>query len=84
MCLGVPGKLIQWLDRDPLLARGLVEFDGVRREVHLACVPDAVVDEYLIVHAGIAICRMDAAAAEQLWDELRRHGGLDLADEAAP
>ena len=39
MCLGVPGRLSEWLDRDPLLARGWVEFGGIRREIHLAYDP---------------------------------------------
>lgn len=74
MCLGVPGRLVEWLDRDPLLARAQIEFDGVRRVCHLACVPDAEVGDYVIVHAGVAISRIDAEAAERLLEELRSLG----------
>jgi len=74
MCLGVPGRLSEWLDRDPLLARGWVEFGGVRREVHLACVPEAEVGDYVVVHAGIAISRVDRFEAERLLAELRGAG----------
>lgn len=74
MCLGVPGRLTEWLDRDPLLARGMVEFDGVRRECHLACVPEAAVGDYLVVHAGIAISRIDTGEAERLLRELQSAG----------
>jgi hydrogenase expression/formation protein HypC len=74
MCLGVPGRVVKWIDRDPLLARAQVEFEGVRHECHLACVPEAEVGDYVIVHAGIAISRIDAAAAEQLLQELRSLG----------
>ncbi len=74
MCLGVPGRLVEWLDRDPLLARAQIEFDGVRRVCHLACVLDAEVGDYVIVHAGVAISRIDAAAAERLLEELRQLG----------
>lgn len=70
MCLAVPGRLEEWLDRDPLLARGWVAFGGVRRECHLACVPEAEVGDYVLVHAGIAIRRIDVAAAEKLIREL--------------
>jgi hydrogenase expression/formation protein HypC len=82
MCLGVPGRVIEWLDRDPLLARAQVEFDGVRRVCHLACVPEAEVGDYVVVHAGIAISRIDTDAAERLLAELRSLGeattpGLD-------
>lgn len=78
MCLGVPGKVIQWIDRDPTFARAQVEFDGVRRECHMACVPEAAEGDYVIVHAGIAICRLDADAADRVLEELRR---LDLAED---
>jgi hydrogenase expression/formation protein HypC len=74
MCLGVPGRLTEWLDRDPLLARGTVEFGGVRRECHMACVPEAEVGDYVLVHAGIALSRVDADAAERLLHELRSAG----------
>lgn len=74
MCLAVPGRLEEWLDRDPLLARGWVAFEGVRRECHLACVPEAEVGDYLLIHAGIAIERIDLASAEKLLRELRAAG----------
>jgi hydrogenase expression/formation protein HypC len=74
MCLGVPGRLCEWIDRDPLLARGWVDFGGVRREIHLACVPEADVGDYVVAHAGIAISRLDAREAERLLTELRNAG----------
>jgi len=74
MCLAVPGRLITWLDRDPLLARGQVEFDGIRCECHLACVPEAEVGDYVVVHAGIAIALINALEAERLIRELQIAG----------
>lgn len=74
MCLAVPGRLVAWLDRDPLLARGQVEFDGIRSECHLACVPEAEVGDYVVVHAGIAIARINAREAERLIRELKTAG----------
>ena len=65
MCLGVPGKVVEWMDHDPTFGRALVEFGGVRRECHMACVPDAKVGEYVIVHAGIAITRVNEAEAQR-------------------
>lgn len=62
MCLGIPGQLVKWLNRDPLLAQGLVEFDGVRRPCYLACVLEAKEGDYLLVHAGIAIAILDPDA----------------------
>lgn len=82
MCLGIPGKVVRWLDRDPLFATAEIEFDGLCRPCGMACVPEAQVDDYVIVHAGIAIARIDAAAAARVFAELAQlreddgwHGG---------
>ena len=72
MCLGVPGRIMDWLDRDPLFARAVVEFDGVGLECHMACVPDASIGDYVIVHAGVAICQVDELQAMRTLTELRR------------
>lgn len=77
MCLGVPGRLSELLPEQDGLAHGVVEFGGLRRTVCLACVPGAVVGEYVIVHAGVAISRLDAAEAERLLEHLRQIGGDD-------
>jgi hydrogenase expression/formation protein HypC len=58
MCLAVPGKLVR-IEGDV----GLVQFSGAERRVGLALVPDARVGDYLLVHAGYAIQRMDEAEA---------------------
>lgn len=64
MCLGVPGRVTEWIVHDPIFGRALIEFAGVRRECHMACVPEAQVGDYVIVHAGIAISRIDEQQAE--------------------
>lgn len=71
MCLAIPGKLVRWIDRDPLLALAEVEFAGVVRRCHLACVPEACEGDYVIVHAGVAIARLDALQAQQALAELK-------------
>jgi hydrogenase expression/formation protein HypC len=78
MCLGVPGKVVRWLDRDPTFALAEVEFEGIRRQCHMACVDGVDVGEYVIVHAGIAICKIDTTEASRVLEELRR---LDLIDD---
>ncbi len=70
MCLAVPGKIVQWLERDPLFSQAEIEFGGIRRACLMACVPDAEVGEYVIVHAGVAISKIDSLSAEQLLQEL--------------
>ncbi len=82
MCLAVPGKVIRWLDRDPLFARAEIEFEGVRRACHMACVPDTEVGEFVIVHAGVAISRVDAAEAQHILEELRHLS--DAYEESPP
>jgi hydrogenase expression/formation protein HypC len=72
MCLAVPGKVVRWLDRDPLLARAEIEFGGICRICQMACVPEANVGDYVIVHAGIAISVVDRVAAERTLTELAR------------
>lgn len=70
MCLGVPGKVVEWLDHDPLAGSALVEFDGVRRVCQMACVPEASEGDYVIVHAGVAICSVDADEAQRVFELL--------------
>ena len=81
MCLGVPGKVVAWLDRDPTFASAEVEFEGVRRPCFMACVEDVDVGDYVIVHAGIAITRIDADEAARVLEQLRQ---LDLLDDELP
>lgn len=69
MCLGIPGKVVRWICRDGILACAEVEFEGVRRVCHMACVPEAAVGDYVIVHAGIAISRIDVAEAESIRNQ---------------
>ena len=60
----------------PILAMVLC-IAGLRRQVCLACVPEAQVGEYVIVHAGVAISRLDAEEAERLLDVLREMSELE-------
>ena len=74
MCLGVPGKVVRWIDRDATFAQAEVEFDGVRRVCHMACVTEVKEGDYVIVHAGIAICRVDPTEALRVFEELAALG----------
>ena len=78
MCLAVPGKIVEWLDRDPTFARASVEFDGVRRTCHMACVTDAEEGDYVLVHAGVAISKVDAGEARSILDEFARLTDLEI------
>jgi hydrogenase expression/formation protein HypC len=77
MCLAVPGKITRWISRDPVLATAEVEFSGVKRVCHMACVIEAVEGDYVIVHAGVGISRIDAAEAQRVFEELQLSGDPD-------
>ena len=77
MCLGVPGKIVRWVEREGPFAQAEVEFDGLRRTCHMACVPEAAEGDYVIVHAGVAISRLDAMEAQRVFDALAELGDSD-------
>ena len=71
MCLAIPMQLVE---RDEGL--GTVEIDGVRREVSLMLLDDARVGEYVLIHAGFAIGRVDEAEAKETLELLRQLGDV--------
>ena len=72
MCLAVPGLVVEWLKREPPFATAAVEFAGVRRQISMECVPEADVGDYVLVHAGIAISRIDKQEAAEVLEILRQ------------
>ena len=70
MCLGIPGKIIS-IEDNPLGVRmGKVSFGGIIKEVCLAYTPEAQVGDYVIVHVGFAISRLDEEEAQQTLELL--------------
>ena len=66
MCLAIPGKILDSEERNgSRIAR--VQFGGVTREAYLDFVPDAAVGDYVMVHVGFAISRVDAEEAERTY-----------------
>lgn len=77
MCLGVPGKVVR-VDENPLgMTMGLVSFGGITKEVCLAYTPDVKVGEYVLVHVGFALSKLDEAHAREVFELLKEIGGLD-------
>lgn len=72
MCLAVPGKIVEWREHDSPFASALVEFGGIRRSVNMACMTDVGVGDYVLVHAGIAISRIDPDEAARVWAALEQ------------
>ena len=56
---------------DPLFRTGQVDFGGIRKEVSLAYVPEAQIGDYVIVHVGFAISRLDESEANNVFEYLR-------------
>ena len=77
MCLAVPGKIISIEGTEAALRTGRVDFGGVIRQVNLACVPEAKLGDYVIVHVGLAISILDRAEAERVFEYLEAAGELD-------
>jgi len=85
MCLGIPGKIISVEDNPLGIRMGKVSFGGIVKEVCLAYTPEAQVGDYVIVHVGFAISRLDEEEARQTLETLMemllhrfvRRGGLE-------
>ena len=70
MCLAIPGKVVETFDKICMrMAR--VQFGGIVREVCLEYVPEAQIGDYVLVHVGFAISRIDEAEAERTYQALR-------------
>ncbi len=75
MCLGIPGRIIDVRD-EAGLRMGRVDFGGVRKEACLAYVPDASPGDYVVVHVGFAISRVDEEEALKTLELLEQMGDL--------
>lgn len=76
MCLGIPARILD-IDRDTDLPMGTVDFGGVRRGVCLAYVADEVeVGDYVIVHVGFALSKVDEEEARRTLRVLEEMGEL--------
>ncbi|MDE3067414.1 MAG: HypC/HybG/HupF family hydrogenase formation chaperone [Verrucomicrobiota bacterium] len=84
MCLAIPGKIVSVSGADPLERTGRIDFGGILKEASLACVPEASAGDYVIVHAGVAISRLDEAEARKVFDYLRQMDELADLKEAGP
>jgi len=70
MCLAIPGKIIS-ISGEGFERTGKVNFGGIAKDVNLAYVPDAKVDDYVIVHVGFAINTLDESEANKVFEYLK-------------
>jgi hydrogenase expression/formation protein HypC len=76
MCLAVPGRIVAISDIDGTLMAD-VDFGTIRKQVCVAYLPDVKVDEYVVVHVGFAIQRLDERSAQQTLTNFEKLGILD-------
>ena len=83
MCLAIPGKLIE-ITTDPAgVKMGRANFGGIVKQVCLEYTPEAEAGDYVLVHVGFALSKVDEAEAArtyQLLDEMKQLGELDVPD----
>ena len=77
MCLAVPGRIESIAEAAPLMRVGKVDFGGVTREVNLACVPEAKIGDYVLVHVGFALSLIDEAEAQRVFGYLQEIDALE-------
>lgn len=88
MCLAIPGKIksIETL-HDGLVRMAKVSFGGITKEASLEMLPDAQIDDYVLVHVGVAISRVDEEEAQKTFrylEEIGELGELEDVDEYLP
>lgn len=76
MCLAIPGKVVSVDDNNGLRV-GRIQFGGIVRQASLDFVPEAQVGDYVMVHVGFAISRVDATEAERTYQLLEEMGALE-------
>lgn len=83
MCLAVPGK-IESITGEEFSRVARVDFSGVKKEISLAYVPEANVGDYVLVHVGFAISKIDEAEAMKVFEYLHQMNELgELADSTS-
>ena len=80
MCLAIPGKILEIQELGGLRA-ARVQFGGIVRQVSLDFVPEAALGDYVMVHVGFAISRVDRVEAERTYKLLQE---MEMLEELAP
>ena len=71
MCLAIPGKVLSISGDDPVTRMGRIDFSGVIKQASLAYVPEVVVGDYVIVHVGFALSKVDEDEAKKVFGYLK-------------
>lgn len=84
MCLAIPGKIESIRGDDPITRMGRVNFGGILKEACLAFVPEAKIGDYVIVHVGFALGKLDEDEAQKVFDYLKQMDDLAELKEESP
>jgi hydrogenase expression/formation protein HypC len=76
MCLAVPGQILSVEGDDPAFRSANVDFCGIRKTVNLAFTPEAIPGDFVLVHVGFAISRIDQEEAARTFKYLEDMGAL--------
>jgi hydrogenase expression/formation protein HypC len=76
MCLAIPGKILSSEENSGMRA-GRVQFGGIVRSVRLDFLPEAAVGDYVMVHVGFAISKVDESEAKRTYELLQEMGALE-------
>lgn len=74
MCLGVPGQVVEVLHNEIGIPMGKVDFSGVVKEVCFAYTPEVEIGQWVVVHVGFAISRIDEEEARKVFKYLEEIG----------
>ena len=84
MCLAIPGQIESISGDDPFTRLGRINFGGVVKEASLAYVPEVKVGDYVIVHVGFALSKVDEAEALKVFEYLKQMDELAELKESSP
>jgi hydrogenase expression/formation protein HypC len=86
MCLGIPGKVLDVRHEDGV-RMATVQFGGITKQACLEHVPEAQPGDYVVVHVGFALSRIDEAEARRIFDllaEMKALEELEAPDREVP
>lgn len=77
MCLAVPGKIVSITQINEFERMGKVNFAGIEKDINLSYVPEAKVEDYVIVHVGFALSVVDEEEAMKVFENLKEMDDID-------
>ncbi|MCA0364778.1 MAG: HypC/HybG/HupF family hydrogenase formation chaperone [Bacteroidetes bacterium] len=77
MCLAIPGKIVSIEGLDDTFRTGKVSFGGIIKDVNLCMLPEAKIDDYVLVHVGVAISIVDEEEAKLTFNYLNQMGEVE-------